>query len=103
MKALNPVDLARGSLGDAVQDVLEFRGELTLLVDSAKILDICSFFRDTEGLNYNFLADITAVDYYPKDPRFALCYHLYSLQYGRMIRLKTFLSSDEPRLQSVTS
>jgi len=103
MKALNPVDLARGSLGDAVQDVIEFRGELTLVVDSAKILDICSFFRDTEGLEYNFLADITAVDYYPKDPRFALCYHLYSLQYARTIRLKTFLDNDEPRVQSVTS
>jgi NADH-quinone oxidoreductase subunit C len=101
MKALNPVDLARGSLGDAIQDVIEFRGELTIVVDSEKIADICLFFRDTEGLDYNFLADITAVDYYPKTPRFAVCYHLYSMQYGRSLRVKTYLPEEAPHLASI--
>lgn len=103
MNALNPVDLARGSLGDAIQDVVEFRGELTLVVDPAKIVDTCEFFRDTEGLEYNFLSDVTAVDYYPQEPRFAVCYHLYSMVYNRRLRLKVYLPGDNPRVASVTS
>ncbi len=103
MKALNPVDLARGSLGEAVQDVIEFRGETTIVVDPAKIADVCLFFRDTEGLEYNFLADLAGIDYYPQEPRFAVYYQLYSMHYNRMLRLKAYLPGDNPTLQSVTS
>src|SRR5258706_5047250 len=103
MQLLNPIDMAQGSLGDAVEDVIEFRGELTLVVDAAKIEDICLFFRDTEGLEYNFLEDITAVDYYPQEPRFAMCYHLYSMIYNRRIRLKAYLPGDDPRIRTVTT
>ena len=103
MNALNPVDMARGSLGNTVQDVIEFRGELTIVVDPAKIVDVCLFFRDTEGLEYNFLSDVTAVDYYPEEPRFAMCYHLYSMIYNRRLRLKAYLPADNPRLPSITT
>ncbi len=98
----DPVEMARGSLGDAVQDVIQFRGETTLVVDPAKIVDICLFFRDTEGLEYNFLSDVTAVDYYPQEPRFAMCYHLYSMIHNHRLRLKAYLPGDEPRIQSIT-
>jgi len=36
-------------------------GETTLVVDPARIVEACSFLRDEEG--FNFLSDITAVDY----------------------------------------
>jgi NADH-quinone oxidoreductase subunit C len=102
MNALNPVDSARSTLGDAVKDVIEYRGELTLVVDPAKLVALCAYFRDTEGLEYNFLSDITAVDYYPEEPRFAVCYHLYSMIYNRRIRLKVYLDSAEPKVASLT-
>ena len=103
MQALDPVDLAQNSLGSTVQDVIVFRGETTLVVDPQKIVDVCLFFRDTEGLEYNFLSDVTVVDYYPQEPRFAVCYHLYSMAYNRRIRLKVYLPADNPRLPSITS
>lgn len=101
MQALNPVEMAQLSLKDAVQEIIEFRGETTIVIDSAKIVDACLFFRDTEGLEYNFLSDVTAVDYYPEEPRFAVCYHLYSMVYNRRLRLKVQLSGDDPRVSSV--
>ncbi len=103
MQALDPVDLARSSLKDAVQDVVEFRGETTIVVEPAKIVDACLFFRDTEGLEYNFLSDVTVVDYYPQEPRFGVCYHLYSMVYNRRIRLKVYLPGDNPKVSSITS
>lgn len=102
MQALNPVEMARLSLKDAVQDVIEFRGELTIVIEPSAIVDACLFFRDTEGLEYNFLEDVTAVDYYPQEPRFAVCYHIFSMIYGRRLRLKVY-PPDEPRVPSITS
>jgi NADH-quinone oxidoreductase subunit C len=101
MNAFNAVDMARGSLGDAVQDVVEFRGETTIVVDPTRIVDVCLFFRDTEGLEYNFLEDVAAVDYYPQEPRFAVCYQLYSMIYNRTLRIKVYLPGDNPRLPSI--
>jgi NADH-quinone oxidoreductase subunit C len=102
MKALDPIDLAKLTLKDAVQDVIEFRGELTLVIAAPRIVDACLFFRDTEGLEYNFLSGLTAVDYYPQEPRFAVCYHLYSMLYNRRLRLKAYLPGDNPHLPSLT-
>lgn len=102
MNALDPVDLARLTLKDAVQDVRQFRGETTIVIAADRIVEACQFFRDTEGLEYIFLSDITAVDYYPQEPRFAVCYHLYSMLYNRRLRLKVYLPGDDPRLASVT-
>jgi NADH-quinone oxidoreductase subunit C len=103
MKALDPVELARLTLKTAVQDVVEFRGELTIVIEPSQIVDACLFFRDTEGLEYNFLSDLTAVDYFPEEPRFGVCYHLYSMIYSRRLRLKVYLPGDDPRVPSVTS
>ncbi|MBX3081337.1 MAG: NADH-quinone oxidoreductase subunit C [Anaerolineae bacterium] len=102
-EAFNPVELAKLTLKDAVQDVVEFRGETTIVIDAAKIIEACTFFRDTEGLEYNFLEDVTGVDYYPEEPRFAVCYHLYSMVFNRSLRLKVYLPSDDPRVPSVCS
>ncbi|MBX3066150.1 MAG: NADH-quinone oxidoreductase subunit C [Anaerolineae bacterium] len=103
MTAFDPVELAQLTLKDAVQEVIEFRGELTLIIEPSKIVDACLFFRDTEGLEYNFLEDITAVDYYPQEPRFAVCYHIYSMVFNRRLRLKALLPAEEPRVPSVCS
>jgi NADH-quinone oxidoreductase subunit C len=40
------------------------------LVDAARAL------RDTPELNFSFLAEMTAADYWPKEPRFEVVYHL---------------------------
>ena len=35
MQALNPVEAVRGQLGDAVKDVVEYRGETTIVIETA--------------------------------------------------------------------
>jgi NADH-quinone oxidoreductase subunit C len=35
--------------------------------------------RDTPDLNFSFLAEMTAADYWPKDPRFEVVYHLAAI------------------------
>ena len=50
------------------------RGELTLLIRPERIVPVCEFFKITR--QYLYLADLTAVDWYPAEPRFEIVYHI---------------------------
>ncbi|MDA1008346.1 MAG: NADH-quinone oxidoreductase subunit C [Planctomycetota bacterium] len=73
----------------------EFRGQTTVIVPSAQLHDIARFLRDDSRTQYNFLTDLTAVDYlgYPatQPGRFAVVYELVSHSTNRRIRLKSYL------------
>jgi NADH-quinone oxidoreductase subunit C len=100
---LDPVDALRTAFPDAVEDTQEFRGEITVVIAADHIVDVCRYCHDTEGLDFNFLSDITGIDYYPQEPRFGIAYHLYSMLHNRSLRLKVCLAGDEPLVTSVTS
>jgi NADH-quinone oxidoreductase subunit C len=76
------------------------RGELTLTVPSEIIVEALTVIRDA---GYNAFEDMTAVDWLPSEPRFQLSYHIVSHQYKERIRIKTWVSIDEPAIQSITS
>ena len=98
----NPTELIKSAYPDAITDVIDAYGETTIVIDSARIADVAQFCRDTEGLEFNFLSDLVAVDYYPVEPRFAVCYHLYSIFFNRRVRLKAYMAGDDPHTPSVT-
>jgi len=103
--ALDPVAATKEALPDSILDVHTFRDETTLIVKPTDIVQMARFLRDTKGLIYNFLSDISSVDYYPdynRPGRFGVCYHLYSMLYNRRLRLKVFLQEDDPSVPSVT-
>ncbi len=104
-EAHDPVQAIRQALPDAIRDVVEFRDETTLVVDPTQVVAVTQFLRDTPGLVYNYLSDISAVDYYPdytaRPGRFAVNYHLYSLLYNRRIRVKAYLDEDEPQVDTI--
>lgn len=102
--ALNPVEAVKAVLPSALLDVIEFRGETTLVVDPSQILVVMKYLRDTPGLIYNFMSDISAVDYYPeynRPERFGVSYHIYSMLYNRRLRVKVYLPEDDPKVTSV--
>lgn len=103
-RAIDPVAAVRQALPDAVTDIVEFRKEITLVVDPKRIVKVCKYLRDTPGLLYNYLSDISSVDYYPdtaRPGRFGVCYHLYAMLYSRRIRVKVYLDDENPQVDSV--
>jgi NADH-quinone oxidoreductase subunit C len=84
---------------DSLTGALYDRGELTLTVPSESIVDALTAIRDA---GYNAFEDVTAVDWLPSEPRFQLSYHIVSHQYKERIRIKTWVSSDDPAIQSIT-
>jgi NADH-quinone oxidoreductase subunit C len=86
----------------AVAEVIEFRGETTIVVPRERLRRTAEFLVSDPGLQFTFLSDITAVDKFPLEPRFELNYHLLSLEYRKRIRLKVRIPGDDPQVQSVT-
>jgi NADH-quinone oxidoreductase subunit C len=82
---------------EAVEEARVFRGEVTLYIRPAHFLRTCEFLRDEPGLKFSFLADVTALDLYPQEPRFEVVYHLLSLETGLRLRLKVRVGGENPR------
>jgi NADH-quinone oxidoreductase subunit C len=87
---------------DAVEETASFRGELTLVIRPDRLIRFSEFLRDEPDFSFKFLADLTAVDRYPNEPRFEVVYHLLSLETCERLRLKARLSGENPALDSVT-
>ncbi|HKV03771.1 MAG TPA: NADH-quinone oxidoreductase subunit C [Candidatus Acidoferrales bacterium] len=87
----------------AVAEVIEFRGETTLVVPPEHLLRAAQYLATDASLKFSFLSDITAVDRFPAEPRFDLNYHLLSIERGLRVRLRLRLSGAEPAAPSVTS
>ncbi|MDX2138922.1 MAG: NADH-quinone oxidoreductase subunit C [Chloroflexota bacterium] len=105
-KALDPAAALKSAMPDALLDTKTFRDELTLIVEPSRIPQILHYLRDTQGLIYNFLSDISTVDYYPETrmdgQRYGLSYHLYSMLYNRRLRVKVYLFEDDVTVPSCT-
>jgi len=76
------------------------RQELAIYIAREFIRDSCEKLK-AAGL-VNFLSDLTCADYYPRDPRFELAYHLLSHQRKERVRLKVVLEGDDAVVESIT-
>ncbi len=79
------------------------RGELTIWIKQPFIRDACALLREDADLSFNYLSDLTCVDWYPNQPRFEVVYHLLSLTNKDRLRLKVKLGGDDPRVESLTA
>ena len=94
-------DLLKERCPDAVVEVKEALGELTLFIDPSRIVDVCRFLKDEQ--EFNRISGVTAVDWHPADPRFEVVYLLHSLPRNQRLRLKCRVSGAAPEIDSVTS
>jgi NADH-quinone oxidoreductase subunit C len=109
--SLNPVAQAtvvfvRERFADAVLDVVEHRGETTIVLRPAALVEVCTALRDAPELRYGVLMDLTAVDWLERDPRYDVVYHLLSFETRGVVRLKVRIGDEDtpsPELPSVTS
>ncbi|MEK6590541.1 MAG: NADH-quinone oxidoreductase subunit C [Nitrospinota bacterium] len=88
---------------DSIIDTHSFRGDDTAIVKREDILQITKFLRDDGELLYNFMMDLTAVDYLGREPRFEVVYHLYSLKYNTRVRIKSPVPEQDCTIDSIIS
>jgi NADH-quinone oxidoreductase subunit C len=107
-QALDPAAAVKAAFPDAVEEVVVYAGDTTLVIKPEKIVAVARYLRDTKGLVYNFLSDISAVDYWEaggvwqRPGRFGVSYHLLSMLYRRRLTLKIYLPEEEPAVDTMT-
>ena len=74
---------------------------MTLEVSPEKIVEVCRSLK--EERRFVRLADLTAIDWHPAEPRFEVVYHLHSVENNERLRLKCRLAGDAAEIDSVTS
>ena len=84
----------------ALLDARFDRGQLTLTIAPELIQNAAA---TVQAAGYNFLEDVTAVDWLPSTPRFQVSYHILSHTYKEYIRLRVMLQAEDPTVDSITS
>ena len=87
---------------EAIQAVKFDRDEMTIVVDRSALREACALLREDPACPFNFLSDVTCVDWYPAEPRFEVVYHLLSIPKKERVRLKVRLNSSSPNVDSLT-
>ena len=93
----NPsAEALRVQFGDTVQRVDVVWGETTVFVDRARVLDVVRWLHDDPAHRYDYLVDVTAVEYRDLDRPIEVVWHLRSIPYRRFLRLKALLPKGQP-------
>jgi NADH-quinone oxidoreductase subunit C len=92
--------LARNSAG--VTGAKYDRRELTIWVDRIFLREACLTLKNDPQLSYNAMADLTCVDWFPREPRFEVVYHLFSTANKKYLRLKVRLPGADANIDSLT-
>jgi NADH-quinone oxidoreductase subunit C len=98
--AAHPENPAVKALTALATDAKYDRDELTITVARENIIAAA---KAVQQAGYNFLEDVTAVDWYPSEPRFQITYHIVSMSMKQRIRLIARLDSDDAAIDSITS
>jgi NADH-quinone oxidoreductase subunit C len=125
------LDRLRAHFGDRLSGAFLRNGQITLELQPPSLSSVCLELRDTEDFYYEQLSDLCGVDYlfyaradwetedttstgfsrgvskgvydeHIKTPtRFAVVYHLLSLRHNNRLRVRCWLDSKMPRVDSV--
>ena len=87
------------ALAELATDAKFDRKELTITVAKETIVAACEA---VKAAGYNFFEDLTAVDWYPQEPRFQLSYHIVSHSLKERVRLAVRLDSSDLTVDSIT-
>jgi NADH-quinone oxidoreductase subunit C len=88
---------------DDIKEVINYRNELTIVVNKLKIPDICKFLKEDEELSFEMLIDICGLDRFQKVDRFEVVYNIWSLKNKNRIRLRAKVDEKDIHIPSVTS
>ena len=93
---MNPsVAALRATFGSAIGRAAEVCGDTIVYVDQARLVDVLRWLRDTPGEGYDYLVDITAVEYRDRERPLEVVYFLRSLARPSDLRVKVELDPAE--------
>jgi NADH-quinone oxidoreductase subunit C len=89
---MNPsVDAIRQQFAGAVLRAEVVWDETTVVVDRARVHDIIRWLHDDPSQRYNYLSDVTAVEFRDLEQPIEVVWHLRSLPFRRFLRVKLLI------------
>jgi NADH-quinone oxidoreductase subunit C len=88
--------------GATVEEAASLDLQTTIYVSRDHVEPVARVLRDHPDLKFSFLAELTAVDYWPREPRFELLYILVSLEHRLRLRMKVRMSGDDAHAATVS-
>src|SRR5262245_33739971 len=74
----------------------------TVFVSRDALPEVARMLRDHRDLRFELLAELTAVDYWPREPRFEVVYVLVSFERRARVRLKVRLDGGDAHVGTVS-
>jgi NADH-quinone oxidoreductase subunit C len=94
---VNPsVESLRRAFGSKIGRATVSCGQTIVYVEPGSIREVLQWLKDTPGEEYNYLVDVTAVEYRDPEPPLEVVYELRSLGRRVDLRVKAELSKDQP-------
>ena len=104
---MTPLQIVQEKFSPEIIETHAFRGDETIIIRPGALRDVAKFLK-TE-LDFNFLMDVTAVDYLffaggriKKEPRFEVVYHFLSLKHKYRLRLKVPVDVKSPEVDTLS-
>ena len=92
----------RNKFGEDILDVDDSLDILTVTVASPVSYDVIEFLKDNPSLGFLFLTDLTGIHYPDRGLAFGVIYHLHNFYENKRLRVKTFVSGDNPNVRTVS-
>ena len=89
---MNPsANALQATFGNAIGRVVDARGETIVYVSPARVRDVMVWLKNTAGQDYNYLVDVTAVEYRDRERPLEVVWNLRSLSTRQDLRIKVEL------------
>jgi len=91
-------------MGDAIEHVVVYRGELTLYVKRDRLIEVARKLRDEPALAFQLCTGVSGVHYLDDtDRELHAVYHLVSITYNRRVRLEVTTPDSDRHIPSLVS
>jgi NADH-quinone oxidoreductase subunit C len=95
-------NLLKEKFPNAVRGIEEFRGEITVTVETARFLEVMTFLKENKELSYDMLLDQAGLDFPAQELRFTVSCLLHSMKFNNKLRIKTSVAEGTP-VESVST
>ncbi len=106
---MTPLQRVQEKFSQEIVETHAFRGDETVIIRPGALRAVAQFLKETPELDFNFLMDLTAVDYLnfgdekiKKEPRFEVVVHFYSLKHNHRLRLKVPVAEENPEIDTLS-
>jgi len=94
--------LQNAAPGTSLEAAPSVDSQPTFFVSRNDLAAVARMLRDRSDLRFTILAELTAVDYWPREPRFEVVYLLVSIEHALRVRMKVRLHGEDAHVPTMS-